>query len=277
MLQLIQHNIDYVVLIMEVAMIFEVVYIIGSGSICNYILKSFIKDCYKPIMLLYREHTMSMVGNFANRQNIENYSFDSKKEITDFLLRIKKLSLIISANNTYIFPRSIIEKQNLKIINFHNSLLPYHKGINAPTWSIYEMDKKTGITWHLVNDKIDNGDIIIQKELDLDYTETAIVLTKKLMHLGYVVFEEIKQKILKWNFQTIPMDSKKVYQMHYAKDIPNNGFYDNSWPFEKKSAFLRSLDWGCVKQFPKPILETTSGKHEIKSYKINNGIIELMF
>ena len=258
-------------------MIFDAVYIIGSGSICSYILKSFIKDCYMPIMLLYREHTMSTLGNFINKQNIENYSFVSSKETTEFLLKINKLSLIVSANNTYIFPRSIIEKQNLKIINFHNSLLPYHKGTNAPTWSIYEMDKKTGITWHLVNDRIDNGDIIIQKELNLDHTETAIVLTKKLMDLGYIAFEEIKHEILEWDFQTIPMDSKKVCQIHYAKDIPNNGFYDNSWPFEKKSAFLRSLDWGCVSQFPKPILETISGKYEIKSYNINNGIIELMF
>lgn len=178
---------------------FKKIYIVGSGSICISILKSLIKDEYNPVMILYKEHNISMLGNFVKNNNIENYSFDNKAEITIFLEKVREKALIISANNVYLFPSIIVDKENLKIINFHNALLPRHRGMNAPTWTIYEMDKKAGITWHLVNKNIDDGEIIIQKKINLNGTETAIYLIKQLMNLAFVAFEEIKYDLLDWN------------------------------------------------------------------------------
>ncbi len=254
---------------------FQKIYLVGSGSICISILKSLLKDNYCPIMLLYKEHNLSLLGNFVNNKKIENYSFHDKKELTEFLEKIQEKSLIISANNIYLFPTGIIDKPNLKIINFHNALLPHHRGMNAPTWSIYEMDKKAGITWHLVNKNIDDGEIIIQKEIKLNGTETAIYLIKQLMNLAFVAFEEIKDALLEWNLKTYPMKNDIPYQIHYSKDIPNNGIYNENWSFQQKSAFLRSLDWGCIPQFPKPIIKTSNGDLIIENYKIMKNKIEI--
>ena len=254
---------------------FKNLYIVGSGSICISILKSLIKDGYNPVMILYKEHNISMLGNFVKNNNIENYSFDNKAEITIFLEKVREKALIISANNVYLFPSIIVDKENLKIINFHNALLPRHRGMNAPTWTIYEMDKKAGITWHLVNKNIDDGEIIIQKEINLNGTETAIYLIKQLMNLAFVAFEEIKYDLLDWNLKTYPMRNDIQYQIHYSKDIPNNGIYNESWNFQQKSAFLRSLDWGCIPQFPQPIIKTSNGDLIIENYKINENKIEI--
>ncbi len=254
---------------------FQKIYLVGSGSICISILKSLLKDNYCPIMLLYKEHNLSLLGNFVKNKNVEHYSFDNKKDITNFLEKINEKALIISANNIYLFPSTIVDKENFKIINFHNALLPHHRGMNAPTWSIYEMDKKAGITWHLVNKNIDDGEIIIQKEIELNGTETAIYLIKQLMNLAFVAFEEIKDDLLDWNLKTYPMKNDIPYQIHYSKDIPNNGIYDVNWCFEQKSAFLRSLDWGCVQQFPKPIIKSAKGDCVIESYKIEDNKIDV--
>ncbi len=255
---------------------FQKIYLVGSGSICISILKSLLKDSYNPVMLLYKEHNLSLLGNFVKNNSIKNYSFDNKEEITTFLEKIDEKALIISANNVYLFPSIIVDKENLKIINFHNALLPHHRGMNAPTWSIYEMDKKAGITWHLVNKNIDDGEIIIQKEIKLNGTETAIYLIKQLMNLAFVAFEEIKDDLLEWKLKTYPMKNDIQYQIHYSKDIPNNGIYDESWSFQQKSAFLRSLDWGCVQQFPKPIIKTSKGDVIIENYKIIENNIEMV-
>ena len=136
------------------------------------------------------------------------------EQLTIFLEKVREKALIISANNVYLFPSIIVDKENLKIINFHNALLPRHRGMNAPTWTIYEMDKKAGITWHLVNKNIDDGEIIIQKKINLNGTETAIYLIKQLMNLAFVAFEEIKYDLLDWNLKTYPMRNDIQYQIH---------------------------------------------------------------
>ena len=92
---------------------FKKIYIVGSGSICISILKSLIKDEYNPVMILYKEHNISMLGNFVKNNNIENYSFDNKAEITIFLEKVREKALIISANNVYLFPSIIVDKENL--------------------------------------------------------------------------------------------------------------------------------------------------------------------
>lgn len=249
-------------------MIFEKIYIVGSGSICVNIIKSLQNKNINPIAVLYKEHNLSPLSIFLNSKKIEHYSFDDKKEIKAYLEDIKEKSLIISANNIYLFPKNVVEKQNLKIVNFHNALLPKHRGMNAPTWTIFEQDKKAGITWHLVNEYIDDGDIVIQKDVDLDNTETAMVLIRKLMNLAFAAYKEIEDSLLNWNFKTTKMDQNAQYQIHYAVDVPNNGILDKTWNFDQMSAFLRSIDWGCVKQFEKPRIEIRDKLLEIIEYKI---------
>ena len=57
---------------------FQKIYLVGSGSICISILKSLLKDSYNPVMLLYKEHNLSLLGNFVKNNSIKNYSFDNR-------------------------------------------------------------------------------------------------------------------------------------------------------------------------------------------------------
>lgn len=250
-------------------MIFDKVFIIGSGSICINIIKSLLAKQIKIIAIMYKEHQLSPLSMFLKAKNVENYSFDNKEMLKEFLEKVNDESLIISANNIFLFPKSIVTKKNFKIINFHNALLPRHRGMNAPTWAIFEQDKITGITWHLVNEKIDDGDIIIQKSLELKGTETAIFLIKQLMNLAFNAYKEIEDDVLQWRFATTPM-KKDIFQIHYSKDIPNNGILDTRWDKMKISAFLRSLDWGCVNQFKKPKIKIEGKLYEILTYNLSN-------
>lgn len=266
-------------------MFFDKVFIIGSGSICINIIKSLQSKGITPVAILYREHNMSPLSMFLKSKNIEHHSFDDKNTCTEFLNNVDKNSLIISANNIFLFPKNIVCKENLKIINFHNALLPAHRGMNAPTWTIFEQDKIAGITWHLVNQHIDDGDIIIQKSIELDNTETSILLIRKLMNLAFLAYKEIEDAVLNWSIAPTPMKDGE-YQIHYSKDVPNDGFLNKNWKTDKISAFLRSLDWGCVKQFEKPKIKIDSKTYTINNYTIknketieiitNHGIIEFI-
>ena len=59
------------------------------------------------------------------------------KELRLFLSQQEAKILLLSAHNSYIFPKEIVEKENFTIINFHNAYLPNYRGRNAPTWEIF--------------------------------------------------------------------------------------------------------------------------------------------
>lgn len=247
---------------------FERVFIMGSGSIAVNIAKSLLKDGIKPIILLYKEHSLSMLSRVVDRENLSCQNFNDKNQAAAYLQNISSPSLIISANNIYLFPPQVVAKPNLKIVNFHNALLPHHRGMNAPTWTIYEGDACAGLTWHLVTPGIDDGDIIMQKKFSLNGSENALFIIQKLMRLALEAFEEIKTDLLNWQLNTTPMPQLEKPQIHYSRDIPNNGILDLTWNISQISAFLRALDWGAVRQFPKPLVTYNHLAYEVGSYQL---------
>ncbi|PAF53672.1 hypothetical protein BKH42_04965 [Helicobacter sp. 13S00482-2] len=243
-------------------MIFEKIIIIGDGTIALEITK--ILSTYNPIVLSYKPHALSILQIFCKKSHISYHNFNENIAITDFLDTFNKKTLIISANNSYIFPNKIIDKPQMKIINFHNALLPLYKGVNAPIWSIYNQDKVSGITWHMVSSELDSGDIISQSEFELTSHIKAIELIKILMQLGIHSFLSFKEDLLKdtLKLKKMPLSCAPINK---AKDLPNGGFLDINWSEDKISAFLRSMDAGGV--IPKPKILISAIEHLIESYE----------
>lgn len=110
--------------------------------------------------------------SIAKKHKIKIYK---PKSINDpnFVNEIKLLKpdFALSFGNPQIFKKDLIECFKL-IINYHNSLLPKYRGLYATSWSMYFNEKTTGYTYHIVNEGIDDGDVILQEEFDIDYSKT---------------------------------------------------------------------------------------------------------
>lgn len=242
-------------------MVFEKIIIIGNGTIALEITKNLSE--YHPIAISYKPHPLSILNIFCKKNHIPYYEFNQTHQITDFLHIFSEKTLIISANNNYIFPKEIIDKPQMKIINFHNALLPLYRGVNAPIWSIYNQDKISGITWHMVDVKLDSGSIISKSEFTLRPNIKAIELIKILMQLGFDSFLSFKDDLLKDNLKLKKMPSSSA--INKAKDLPNQGFLDISWNEDKISAFLRSMDAGGI--VPKPKILINQDEYIVESYE----------
>lgn len=245
-------------------MVFEKIIVMGSGKIALEVLKSLVDKNISVIS--YKPHSLCILKDFCQKHLISYLQFQDRDIITQNLLKIQGKTLIISANNNYIFPKEIIEKKCIKIINFHNSLLPSYKGVNAPIWSIYHQEKITGVTWHIVNSKLDSGDIIAQKQIKLTPNITSIALIKQLMDLGANTFEDFKKALLEDKLQTFVMQNSP-YPPKKAKDLPNGGFLDIKWENSKISAFLRSMDTKNL--LPKPKILLCNDEYIIEAYATN--------
>ena len=81
-----------------------------------------------------------------------------------------------------IFKKNIINCFD-KIANYHNSYLPTYRGLDATSWAMTHYEKYTGYTFHYINEKIDDGKIIFQEKIDIDYSkssfENELLKTKK--------------------------------------------------------------------------------------------------
>ena len=94
-----------------------------------------------------------------------------------------------------IISKNFLSKFNKKVINIHPSLLPKFKGLDTYSKILKNNEIKTGCTVHYVNEKIDNGKIIIQKNFFIDSSDNENTIKLKTQKLEYKAFPEAIIKI----------------------------------------------------------------------------------
>lgn len=83
-----------------------------------------------------------------------------------------------------ILTKEILDYPRFGCLNIHASLLPKYRGASPIAWAILNGDEKTGVTIMQMDEGIDTGDILLQKEIEISDTETTDSLFDKLMVLG---------------------------------------------------------------------------------------------
>lgn len=243
------------------------IYIVGTGKLAENCASILSDKGINPIVFEYGETAISALERYCRKNEIA-YLKTEKKELTELLEKEEEESLIVSADNIYLFPENVVNNKNLTIINWHNALLPKHKGRNAEAWAIFCGDEESGITWHYIDPKIDNGQIIAQQKIKITDLETSLGLFAKQVEVGTDVFVKIIDSILSGTVQSKEQDKIEVVQMHYSKDKPNNGKLDLGWSYSEISAFLRAYDYGPLRLLGNAYIEIEASK-EYKWRKYN--------
>lgn len=118
-----------------------------------------------------------------------------EKKISIDMIKEIRPDFIISYNYRYIINKEIIEYANGNIINLHISLLPWNRGASPNFWSFME-DTPKGVTIHYIDEGLDTGDIIAQKEMYFDedketFESSYNKLNRAIKELFYSVWDDI--------------------------------------------------------------------------------------
>ena len=113
-------------------------------------------------------------------------------------LKKHKISFICLAGYMKIISYKIINIFKKRIINIHPSLLPKFKGLNTFSRVLENNEKKTGCTVHFVNNKLDDGNILIKKSFEINSNDNEITLKKKTQALEYRAYPEAIIKIFRY-------------------------------------------------------------------------------
>ncbi|HJO94108.1 MAG TPA: formyltransferase family protein [Victivallales bacterium] len=154
---------------------------------------------------------------YAKKHNIyfsESSNVNTKK--IELELNRLKPDFILSFNfnqkvlkNTYIIPE-------IAAINIHPSLLPDYRGVDPLLSARARNETATGVSIHLIGDKMDEGDILKQREIAIGYKQNLIENYTQLFEIGAEMAEDVIS-----NFE----DKYKNRQ----KQNPQEGCY-YSWP-----------------------------------------------
>lgn len=127
---------------------------------------------------------MSAVKKYAEEQNLPVFQ-PLKLKNENFLTEMKNLSPDVFVVVAFrMMPKILFELPKLGTFNLHASLLPDYRGAAPINFAIINGEKKTGVTTFFINEKIDEGHILLQNEVAITAEENAGMLHDKLMNLG---------------------------------------------------------------------------------------------
>ena len=105
----------------------------------------------------------------------------------DALARVQSFEadLCVMAYVTLLVPPRVLDAPKSGTIQYHPSLLPLHRGPSSINWARIQGDRKTGLTIFWPDEGLDEGPILLQKEVDIAEDDTVGTLYfKKLFPLG---------------------------------------------------------------------------------------------
>lgn len=157
---------------------------------------------------------------FAQKNNLQVYQPIDKTELLKIFKKIKPDLGIVAAFGM-ILSQDVLDIPQYGLINIHPSLLPCWRGATPIQNTILQGDKKTGTTLYLMDEKIDHGSILIQKELN-NYNSEIInyeKLAQNLAKLGAELLIETLPKYINGEIKPRIQDElKAVYTKKFSTD-----------------------------------------------------------
>lgn len=129
---------------------------------------------------------------------------------TGFLdtLRTERPDLVISIACPQIVKKRLLEIPRLGCINVHSALLPKYRGRFPSFWVLANGETETGVTVHYMNERLDDGAILVQKKVPIARSDTlhTLILKSKVDYAAGALLEAV-DKLAAGDFSTMPNDA----------------------------------------------------------------------
>ena len=176
------------------------IFISGSGTNLRSIIKNS-RDYNFPInvSLVISDNKKAKGISFAKKFSIPHLILDCGKNKFEKIaikeLQERKIELLCLAGFMKILSKNFVRNFKGKIINIHPSLLPKYKGLSTFKRALNAGEKITGCTVHFVDEKLDNGKMIIKKKVLIDKSDDHQQLKKKVQLEEYKAYSIAIRKI----------------------------------------------------------------------------------
>ena len=130
---------------------------------------------------------------------VDRKKFAGREEFEKEIIRIlepKKIDYVILAGFMRILTPYFVRAYKNRTINLHPALLPQFPGAHAIQEAWEARVQKTGVTVHFIDEGVDTGPVILQREVPVEAGETLESLEKKIHVVEYEIFPEAINLVL---------------------------------------------------------------------------------
>jgi natural product biosynthesis luciferase-like monooxygenase protein len=151
---------------------------------------------------------------------------------------------LLSIANLTIIPDEVLKLPRRGAVNFHDGPLPRHAGLNAPVWALIEGETQHGIAWHLIENGVDKGDLLVSQGFDISGHDTALTLNTRAYEAAIVSFPALLDQLESGDLQRHPQDLTERSYHGLAKRPAGFGRLDFAAPAVELERLVRALDHG---------------------------------
>ncbi|UFS85011.1 non-ribosomal peptide synthase/polyketide synthase (plasmid) [Rhizobium sp. T136] len=180
-------------------------------------------------------------AKWAARTNIP--CMESVEELCS-LLRTEPVEWIFSVSNPFILPPDVLGRVRRGAFNYHDGPLPRYAGVHATSWALLAQESEYAITWHRIDDGVDTGDVVVQRQVLIAPTDTALALNLKCYEAAIEGFRELLTGLESGKLAADPqaLVDRSYFPRRRRPDAAGCLRWDQS--AQNLSAMTRALDFG---------------------------------
>jgi methionyl-tRNA formyltransferase len=230
------------------------------------------------------ELTAPPVKQSAQKLNLPVIQPEKIKKNEEFQAQLRALQpeAIIVVGYGRIIPPWMLTLPPHGNINVHASLLPKYRGAAPVQWAIAQGETVTGVTTMLLNEGLDTGDILLQREMPILPEDTSVTLWPRLAAMGADLLVETLRGLEQKRITPTPQDhtqatlapilKKEDGQVDFrrtAAEIQNRLRGFQPWPGAYTQFRGKGLKFVSV--LPVPLPNLNPGELRISGEKLFSG------
>jgi len=175
-----------------------------------YGIRDFLHMALHYILVKVKGNTLKGLCNIYNIPVYKEYNINGDLFLNHW--RQQNLDVIVSVAAPSIFKKNLLNLPKWGCVNIHHSKLPHYRGMMPNFWQMYHSEKSSGITVHRINAGIDEGDIILQRQIPIEKCDSLDSLIKRSKKVGaHCIIEAL--------------DMIKNDRLNYISNHKENGSY----------------------------------------------------
>lgn len=169
-----------------------------------------------------------------------------------------QLDLMVVAAYGQILPSSVLQIPKIACLNLHGSILPKYRGAAPIHYAVMAGETETGVTLMYMNEKMDEGDILLVKKTPIGPAETTGEVHDRLAQIGAEGLLEALKLLEEGKEPRTPQDpTKATYAPSIKRDYCR---LDWNWPATRLFNRVRGLS-------PWPGAETVWNGMDLKIHR----------
>ncbi len=151
---------------------------------------------------------------------------------------------LFSIVNEHILGDDVLSRPRRLAINYHDAPLPAYAGTHATSWALMNGETVHGVTWHVITDVVDAGDILAQEMVQISDSDTALTLNTKCFEAAIKSFRKLVEELSSRTVVARRQDlGKRTFFARYKRPA-RGGLISWNDRANEISALVRALQFG---------------------------------